>query len=295
LSGEQFINDILLNVSSVISGKIPMRDEKISKIYDDQTSQLLLRIAINSYNLFKQQASNIIENTITRESTIKNNKYFIEFMGTKSKNAVAVNWPGLQKESNQFCFNSFTKVYLEEMQTVGIPSSNNNIKNDRPSREMDKYVKEVANKIQTFYKDKNAMLKYFPKFTATLGKHLGINSTQSSASGLNNQTNDKQPTSQSQPGMDPSSAAQTNPAETENSEQTTDEKANNPFLHEGKYVYSLGNLFKASGEGDDLSKELVSSLEDLANHVRKATEIDWGKFTQSVAGALGGPKVMQPA
>ena len=96
-------------------------------------------------------------------------------------------------------------LLLTEMQGVGVPSTSNSSQASEPGRELEKYAKEIAQKIQGMYKNKQAMAAAIPKFTDSVSKYLGITPQGAAPSGGGGS-----PSTQGQTSMGAGSAAPAN-------------------------------------------------------------------------------------
>ena len=97
---DNFIRDIFFNPQVYLSGKKPMPDEKIKTLYNEVTSESLLKISNAAYQLFLQQAgSNLGIDGKTSKPNFKDEpRSYAEFLGTGALTAAKeMNWLGHKK------------------------------------------------------------------------------------------------------------------------------------------------------------------------------------------------------
>ena len=97
---DNFIRDIFFNPQVYLSGKKPMPDEKIQALYNEITSELLLKISNASYQLFLQQAGNNlgIDSKTSKPNFKDEPRAYAEFLGTGALTAAKeMNWQAHKK------------------------------------------------------------------------------------------------------------------------------------------------------------------------------------------------------
>jgi hypothetical protein len=89
-----FVDTVITKYAKVEGGSIPMRDEKINKIYDDATSSKLLNAAQAAYNYFKGEAQEKagIQDPSSQKSVMNDQRLYELFIGRGEKTAPPVDW-----------------------------------------------------------------------------------------------------------------------------------------------------------------------------------------------------------
>lgn len=124
--GEKFVDDILLRIPQIISGQLPVRDQKISKIYDEGASRALMSVAIAAYKLYKEQLDTYVgqQDPSNAESLAVNEQVYAQFLGVKDNaGAKPIIWKQFIKESTTNPFEFLCLEILNEM-NVQVPASN---------------------------------------------------------------------------------------------------------------------------------------------------------------------------
>jgi hypothetical protein len=208
--GEPYVNDIILNIKNVISGKLPIRDQKIAQVYDEEVSNLLLKVAMAAYTLYKQQVESKLRKSSSTEEevSIKINNLlnsatkFQEFMGYNKPNSTPML---LGEQMFEIACNNVLNKFITEVEYTATPQ--------QPNTEV---WKPGAPNISLFQNER------------------------------------------------------------------------------GEYVFNLKNLKKAAEEKLEPAKLLIQSMTSLADHVKRKSEIDYGKLAGAIAGVASalGPKAM---
>lgn len=92
IPGEQFIKDVFLNISSIISGKVPVKNEQIEKIYDASTTQNLINLSLAAYKLYVQQVNSNTKNEKLKQEFLKDSRKYEEFLGARTPTAKPLSW-----------------------------------------------------------------------------------------------------------------------------------------------------------------------------------------------------------
>jgi hypothetical protein len=98
-----FVDTVITKYAKIEGGSIPMRDEKINKIYDDATAAKLLNAAQAAYNYFKfevQERAGIQDPS--QQNAVMNNQSLYElFLGKGKKQGPEINWAKILKLPSQ--------------------------------------------------------------------------------------------------------------------------------------------------------------------------------------------------
>lgn len=96
-----YVDTVITKYAKVEGGSIPVRDEKINKIYDDATSSKLFNAAQAAYNYFKTEVQEKagIQDPSQKKSIINNPSIYEFFLGKGKKEGPTINWEKLLKLS----------------------------------------------------------------------------------------------------------------------------------------------------------------------------------------------------
>lgn len=91
---ESYIADIFLQPKFYMRGeKAVPSNKQLSEIYDDLTSEQLVKISQNAYGLFKQQAGSIVGLTEQGKLNLKDEQQaYVAYIGAKSNEAMKFDW-----------------------------------------------------------------------------------------------------------------------------------------------------------------------------------------------------------
>jgi hypothetical protein len=266
------IEKIFLEPWNFLGGqKYAIDDDKLRILYDDVTVGQLISISVACYGLFQQQINTIL--TQEQQKILNPKQYYGLFMGTEG--ATEIQWKTLfrlTEQYNIFSGNSFNLIW-ERATTSVPPAPSSSAPSPRAGRELQKYAKEVAQRIQGIYKNKKAMAAAMPKFTSILNKYLQINSIPST----DTPPADTPPTNT--PPAPPSDVppidappGDLSPEDSSSSEEKAFVIKTDPTL---TYLYTYENLKKASTTFKvDQASQLLSEFQKFANFIQTTTRLD---------------------
>jgi len=309
ITTESFIDTILLNIANIINGTVPVRDEKIKKVYDEGACRALMSVASAAYQLYKQQIETIVgsledqTNKTEAQALFKDNAKFIQFMGKNDKSgAQKFIWktPEIITTSFDQSFELLCRQMLDESKTSIVTRKVDNIDYEVSwNKSNDQFIIKNKTTDKIIYQDNSNALSDTMKLVRALGKFnnsiFNIKDLYDNKQyGLEDfirfclRNKQKARARKKSTKTGPASAnASSEPNEPDNTKQPFQIQPNAK-----EYMYSLGKLKEATSMNLPTATNLMSALEELANYIRKQQEFYWAAALDAIgkiahAGMLG--------
>ena len=241
ISGEKFIQDVFFKLNDIKTSnpknRIAIRDEKIRRIYDDVTSEMLMNVSFAAYKLYEQQVKTNVTPEEKVNSVLKDENIYKQFLGATGSNPIV--WNSTQQNTTA----------TDTASAPSTPPSTTQQVNSSFDIAFDLLCKQMIN-------EKQSRIVYGSTTKTETTKHNDGSTT--------TKTSPISPNTNSQSNL--SSKQQENPATKLFASQ-----------NEGESLYNLQKLNEAAGAGLEQAKILKGELIKLGNYIKKKAETDWGK------------------